>query len=85
MFTEYNTHQAAITAIIKEHRAFCSLGQDTLVVVDPEGQHEYEIIQRLFGAYEALNEEQEASDEFWEEWHDMDDLDKYDTIVEETA
>jgi len=74
-----------ITAIIQEHRAFCNLGQDTLCAIDPEGVREQEMIQRLFDAYEDIKEEQDAPDEFWDEWHSMNEMDKYDTIVEEAG
>lgn len=73
-----------IQAIIQEHTAFCNLGQETLYKIDPTGKREQEIIERLFEAYQQHLQET-ATDEQLEEWYDMDDSDKFETIVEETA
>lgn len=80
-----NDNLLEIQSIINEHTAFCSVGPDALCAIDPDGVREQEIIERLFDAYKTMKREQDAPDEFWEEWYSLDDNDKFDTIVEENV
>lgn len=74
-------------AIFAEHAAFCNLGQEVLYGIDPEGDREYAIIERLFAAYVAYKEsilDEDSYDEWQDTWLEMDDHEKFETIEEET-
>ena len=74
-----------VTSIYNQHAAFCSQGQEALLVIDPNSDIEYAMIDQLFDAYASMmtyDMNEDAADEWLQAWSDLESDERFDEIEE---